>query len=108
VFSDKNSNSAREFLPLGREAGTTIRARFNDNFSSTDLRFSKVFRFGEKARLEPIVEVFNIFNVTNILGVSNVNYSGFSNVLTRDSNNPGDPGLLRSSGFRGEVKLLAF
>jgi hypothetical protein len=95
----KNSNSARELLPLGREAGTTIRARFNDNFSSLDLRFSKVFRFGEKARLEPIVEVFKLFNVTNILGVSNVNYSGFSNVLTRDSNNPGDPGFLRSSGF---------
>jgi len=85
-------------LPLARDD-----ARFNDNFSSLDLRFSKVFRFGEKARLEPIVEVFNLFNVTNILGVSNVNYSGFSNVLTRDSNNPNDPGFLRSSGFGSAV-----
>jgi hypothetical protein len=59
--------------------------RFNDSFSSFDLRFSKSFRFGEKFRLEPIVEVFNLFNITNILGVSNVNYSGFSNVLVRDS-----------------------
>ncbi|MGE0129177.1 MAG: carboxypeptidase regulatory-like domain-containing protein [Blastocatellales bacterium] len=81
-------------LPLVRDD-----ARFNDNFSSFDLRLSKVFRLGEKARLEPIVEVFNLFNVTNILGVSNVNYSGFSNVLTRDSNSPADPGYLRSSGF---------
>ncbi|MGH9766290.1 MAG: TonB-dependent receptor [Blastocatellia bacterium] len=78
-------------------------ARFNDKFSSFDLRLSKVFRLGEKARLEPIVEVFNLFNVTNILGVSNVNYSGFSNVLTRDSNNPADPGYLRSSGFGNPV-----
>jgi outer membrane receptor protein involved in Fe transport len=85
-------------LPLVRDD-----ARLNDNFSSLDLRFSKPFRLGEKARLEPIVEVFNLFNVTNILGVSNVNYSGFSNVLTRDSNNPNDPGFLRSSGFGSPV-----
>jgi outer membrane receptor protein involved in Fe transport len=81
-------------LPLVRDD-----ARFNDGFSSFDLRFSKVFRLSEKARLEPIIEVFNLFNVTNILGVSNVNYSGFSNVLTRDSNNPAEAGYLRSSGF---------
>jgi carboxypeptidase family protein/TonB-dependent receptor-like protein len=85
-------------LPLVRDD-----ARFNDNFSSLDLRLSKAFRLGEKARLEPIVEVFNLFNVTNILGVSNVNYTGFSNVLTRDSNNPNDPGFLRSSGFGSPV-----
>jgi hypothetical protein len=88
----------RQQLPLVRDD-----ARFNDNFSSLDLRLSKVFRLGEKARLEPIVEVFNLFNVTNILGVSNVNYSGFLNVLTRDSNNPNDPGFLRSSGFGSPV-----
>lgn len=85
-------------LPLVRDD-----ARFNDNFSSFDLRLSRVFRLGDNARLEPIVEVFNLFNVTNILGVSNVNYSGFSNVLTRDSDNPADPGFLRSSGFGNPV-----
>ena len=46
-----------------------------------------------------MLEVFNLFNVTNILGVSNRNYSGFSNVLVRDSNAPGDPGYLTSSAF---------
>ena len=56
-------------------------AKFNDSFSSVDLRLSKVFRFGERVRLEPIVEVFNLFNTTNVLGVSNTNYSGFGNVL---------------------------
>ncbi|HKQ74338.1 MAG TPA: carboxypeptidase regulatory-like domain-containing protein [Blastocatellia bacterium] len=85
-------------LPLVRDD-----AQFNDKFSSFDLRLSKVFRLGEKSRLEPIVEIFNLFNVTNILGVSNVNYSGFSNVLTRDSDNPADPGFLRSSGFGNAV-----
>ncbi|MGH9832749.1 MAG: TonB-dependent receptor, partial [Blastocatellia bacterium] len=48
-------------LPLVRDD-----ARFNDGFSSFDLRLSKVFRLGEKARLEPMVEAFNLFNVTNI------------------------------------------
>ena len=85
-------------LPLVRDD-----ASFNDNFSSLDLRLSKVFRLSEKARLEPIIEVFNLFNVTNILGVSNVNYSGFSNVLRRDSDNPADPGFLRSSSFGAPV-----
>jgi outer membrane receptor protein involved in Fe transport len=56
-------------------------ARFNDNFSSLDVRFSKVFTFAERFRLEPIVEIFNVFNTTNILGVSNTNFSGFGNVL---------------------------
>jgi len=74
-------------------------ARFNDKFSSFDVRLSKIFKLGEKARLEPIVEVFNLFNVTNILGVSNVNYSGFSNVLIRDDSTPGSAGYLKSSSF---------
>jgi outer membrane receptor protein involved in Fe transport len=74
-------------------------ARLSDSFSSFDLRVSRPFKFGDSVRLEPMIEVFNLFNVTNVLGVSNVNYSGFSNVLTRDSNNPADPGFLRSSGF---------
>ena len=74
-------------------------ARFNDSFNSLDLRVSKVFKTGERIRIEPIVEVFNLFNVTNVLGISKSNYSGFSNVLARDSNDPGSPGFLRSSSF---------
>ena len=56
-------------------------ARFNDSFSSLDLRVTKVFKFGERYQLEPLAELFNVFNTTNILGVSNTNYSGFGNVL---------------------------
>jgi hypothetical protein len=74
-------------------------ARFNDSFNSFDLRLTKSFRFGERFRLDPIVEVFNLFNVTNVLGVSNVNYSGFANTLTRDSDNPNSAGYLKSSNF---------
>lgn len=73
--------------------------KLGDSFSSLDLRVSKVFRLGERWTIEPIAEVFNLFNVTNVLGVSNVNYSGFSNVLVRDSNDPASPGFLRSSSF---------
>ena len=83
-----------QLLPLVRDD-----ARFNDSFNSLDLRLSRKFSFTDNLSLEPIVEVFNLFNMTNVLGVSNVNYSGFSNVLIRDSNNPADPGFLRSSSF---------
>ena len=72
---------------------------FGDSFSSFDLRVSKVFKIGEQVTLEPIAEVFNLFNVTNVLGISNVNYSGFSNVLVRDSSDPSSPGFNRSSSF---------
>jgi hypothetical protein len=74
-------------------------ARFNDSFNSFDLRVSKVFHFGERLSVEPIAEVFNLFNVTNVLGTSKSNYSGFSNVLVRDSSDPASPGFLRSSSF---------
>ena len=84
----------RVLVPLVRDD-----LKFGDNFSSLDLRVSKVFRLGERWTIEPIAEVFNLFNVTNVLGVSNVNYSGFSNVLVRDSNDPSSPGFLRSSSF---------
>ncbi len=74
-------------------------ARFNDSFNSLDLRVSRPFSINQRIRVEPMVEVFNLFNVTNILGISNVNYSGFSNVLVRDSEDPRNPGYLRSSRF---------
>jgi len=83
-----------QLLPLVRDD-----ARFNDSFHSFDLRVTKSFRLGERFRLDPIVEVFNLFNVTNVLGISNVNYSGFANVLVRDSNDAGNPGFLKSSSF---------
>ena len=57
-------------------------------FNSFDLRVSKQFKFGERTSLLLIGEVFNLFNTTNILGVSNTNYSGYANVLVRDSNTP--------------------
>jgi hypothetical protein len=74
-------------------------ARFNDSFSSVDLRLSRVFPAGGARSLEAIVEVFNLFDVANILGVSTRNYSGFANVLARDSEDPEDPGYLTSSSF---------
>ena len=74
-------------------------ARFNDTFSSLDLRVSRPFIVGPTVRIEPMLEVFNLFNTTNILGLTTVNYSGFSNVLVRDSDEPSSPGYLRSSRF---------
>ena len=68
-------------------------ARFTDAFNSLDIRLSRPFTVGRHVGIEPMVEVFNLFNVANILGVSNVNYSGFSNVLVRDSEQPGTPGF---------------
>ena len=77
--------------------------RFSDSFNSFDLRVARPFKIGERVTIEPIVEVFNLFNVTNVLGVSNVNYSGFNNVLVRDSNDPTSSGFLRSSSFGQSV-----
>ena len=74
-------------------------ARFTDSFNSFDIRVSRSFSAGAHVRIEPMIEVFNLFNVTNILGISNVNYSGFANVLVRDSDQAGTPGYLRSSRF---------
>ena len=88
-----NGGVGSEPLPLVSE-----NARFNDTFSSFDVRLAKAFSFGPR-RIEAIAEVFNVFNTTNILGTSTVNYSGFSNVLVRDSNDPSNPGYLRSSQF---------
>jgi hypothetical protein len=76
----------------------TDSAQFSDSFNSLDARVSRPFTV-RHIRLEPMLEIFNVFNVTNILGVSVRNYSGFSNVLVRDNNNPEDPGFLRSSAF---------
>jgi hypothetical protein len=84
----------RELLPLVRDD-----LKFGDDFSSLDLRVSKLFKFGERFTIEPIAEVFNLFNVTNVLGLSNVNYSGFSNVLVPDSTDPSNPASRRSSSF---------
>ena len=93
-----NINAAGGFagqpLPL-----VTDGARFSDTFNSFDFRVSKTFKIGESMVIEPIAEVFNVFNVTNVLGVSNANYSGFNNVLVRDSNDPTQAGFLRSSSF---------
>jgi len=91
-----NANGGINGVPLPLVSNT---ARFNDAFSSLDLRVSRTFALGAKVRIEPMVEVFNLFNTTNILGVSVVNYSGFSNVLVRDSDTPGTPGFLTSSRF---------
>jgi hypothetical protein len=81
-------------LPLVQDS-----ARFNDLFNSLDFRVSRPFSINQRIRVEPMLEVFNLFNVTNILGISNVNYSGYSNVLIRDSDDPSNAGYLRSSRF---------
>jgi carboxypeptidase family protein/TonB-dependent receptor-like protein len=81
-------------------------ARFSDGFSSFDLRVSRVFGAGGGRSLEAMVEVFNLFNVTNVLGVSTRNYSGYANVLARDSEDPASPGYLTSSSF-GEAVTTA-
>jgi hypothetical protein len=82
-----------ELLPL-----VSSGARFNDTFNSLDLRLSKSFIVGG-VRIEGLAEVFNLFNVSNILGTSVRNYSGFANVLVRDSGDPANPGYLTSSQF---------
>jgi len=94
----------RELNAAGGIAGVPLPlvpddARFNDSFDSLDVRLSRTFALAGRLRLEAIGECFNVFNVTNILGVSKTNYSGFTNVLARDSSDPSNPDFLRSSSF---------
>jgi Carboxypeptidase regulatory-like domain len=52
----------------GKDIGrNTIRK--HNQFYSFDFRVSRVFRLGEHAQLEPIIEVFNLFNNTNLVSV---------------------------------------
>jgi Carboxypeptidase regulatory-like domain/TonB dependent receptor len=74
-------------------------AKFNDRFDSLDLRVTRPLTLRRGLTIEPMLEVFNAFNVANFLGSSNVNYSGFSNALVRDSEDPSSPGFLTSSRF---------
>jgi TonB dependent receptor-like, beta-barrel len=88
----------------GGVAGTPLplvasSARFTDSFNAVDIRLSRAFRLAGKARVEPLVEVFNVFNVMNVLGTTNLNYSGFANVLVRDSEDRATAGFVRSSVF---------
>jgi hypothetical protein len=89
---------AGELLPLVSET-----ARFNDSFNSLDVRISRTFAVG-RIRIDGLIEIFNVFNTTNILGTSTVNYSGFANVLARDSSDPAAPGYLTSSTFGTPVR----
>jgi hypothetical protein len=74
-------------------------AKFGDSFNSLDVRLSKSFRIRERSSIELMAECFNVANRTNVLGISNTNYSGYNNVLVRDSNDPSSPGYLHSSAF---------
>jgi hypothetical protein len=91
-----NAGGGIDGVPLPLVSDT---ARFTDSFNSVDVRVSRPFGVGARVRVEPMLEVFNLFNATNVLGISNVNYSGFSNVLIRDSEDAANPGFLRSSAF---------
>jgi len=95
-LADLNANGGIDgvLLPLVSDG-----ARFSDTFSALDLRLSRAFRPAARLRVTAIVEVFNLLDTENILGVSNLNYSGFSNVLVRDSEDPASPGYLTSSSF---------
>jgi outer membrane receptor protein involved in Fe transport len=95
-LQELNSKGGVDGVPLPLVSND---AKFSDTFNSVDLRVSRPFAVGHGVKIEPMVEVFNVFNVTNILGSSNLNYSGFSNVLIRDSEDPSSPGYLTSSSF---------
>jgi hypothetical protein len=78
--------------------------QLGQRFENFDMRLSKVFKINERVNFQAIMEVFNLFNVTNIRGFNNLSYSGFQNVLVRDSEDPNDPGFLRSSTFGNKLQ----
>lgn len=44
---------------------------FGDNFSSQDIRLTKIIQFRERYKLNLFVEGFNVFNIANLGGISN-------------------------------------
>lgn len=78
--------------------------KLGKSFASLDLRISKIIKITERFNVQGIAEVFNLFNRTNIRSSSNFNFAGFQNVLVRDSEDPSDPGYLRSSSFGSKVQ----
>ncbi len=44
---------------------------FGENFSSQDIRITKVFQFRERYKLNVFAEAFNILNIANLGGISN-------------------------------------
>jgi hypothetical protein len=56
----------------GRGPGTTIKRntlRKDNAFTSLDFRFSKVFTFKDRFKVEGLAEIFNIFNSRNLISV---------------------------------------
>ncbi|MCI0390074.1 MAG: hypothetical protein MOB07_15090 [Acidobacteria bacterium] len=76
MIAQWNSNRAGRQDAYGRRIPTLAllpddgNIRFGDSRISQDIRFTKSFRFGERARLDWITEVFNLFNVANLIGHS--------------------------------------
>ena len=96
-------NAARATQGLLPITTTSPRSFF---FYSTDLRLTKEFRFGERLRLQPLIEGFNIFNHVNFLSNGGPTFSGVSgaqnNVFTPDFGQPRRTagGVLGSGGPR--------
>jgi hypothetical protein len=65
---DRNADTNFNDRPagLGRNTGRGF------DFATLDLRLSRRFRFGERARLETVVEAFNVFNRANYQVPNNV------------------------------------
>jgi len=58
-----------------------------DSFMTTDIRVTRIIKFGEKARLALMGECFNLFNIANLTG-----YSGALNTLAA-------PGQIQQATF---------
>ena len=94
----------RELNASGGIGGTLLPlvgedARFSDGFSSLDLRVSGSSARAAGARWRRWSRCSTCSTSTNILGNSTRNYSGYANVLARDSADPESPGFLTSSTF---------
>lgn len=75
----------------------------NDSFINTDLRLSKVFKIGERLKIEPQLEVFNLFNIANYdrLGDFLDNSAGSPNGTTRTGISAAASGMTRVGATTG-------
>ena len=75
----------------------------NDSFINTDIRLSKVFKIGERLKIEPQLEVFNLFNIANYDRLDDFlfNSAGSPNGTTRTGVSAAASGMTRVGATTG-------
>ncbi|PYS75853.1 MAG: hypothetical protein DMF66_17950 [Acidobacteria bacterium] len=82
ALTGADEERSRAFPLASRPLGLARNSLRTPRFINFDLRALKYFPFGEKRRLDLVVEFFNLFNHPNVTGVNQLFGSGVAPILT--------------------------